>query len=71
VLPAAPQHRRAYDHRLRERVCQTDARGLGHRLHIPRSTISSWKRRRLRAVVSHEALDQDRQQLLATIEKVG
>ena len=67
---AAPHHRRTYDHRLREHVCRTGARALGHRLHVPRSTISSWKRRGLRAVVSHEVFDQDRQKLLSTVEKL-
>ena len=67
---AAPHHRRAYDHRLREHVCRTGARALGHRLQVPRSTISSWKRRGLRAVVSHEVFDQDRQKLLSTVEKL-
>jgi putative transposase len=68
--PAAPQQRRAYDHRLREHVRRNGARALGHRLHVPRATISSWKRRGLRAVVSHEVFDQDRQQLLTTVEKL-
>jgi hypothetical protein len=67
---AAPHQRRAYDHRLRDHVCRTGARALGHRLHVPRSTISSWKRRGLRAVVSHEVFDQDRQKLLSTVEKL-
>src|SRR5437764_9572232 len=67
---AAPHHRRAYDHRLRDHVCRTGARALGHRLHVPRSTISSWKRRGLRAVVSHELFDHDRQQLLSNVEKL-
>ena len=67
---AAPHHRRAYDHRLREHVCRTGARALGHRLQIPRSTISSWNRRGLRTVVSHEVFDQDRQRLLSTVEKL-
>jgi len=67
---AAPHHRRAYDHRLREHACRNGARALGHRLQVPRSTISSWKRRGLRPVVSHEVFDQDRQKLLSTVEKV-
>jgi len=50
-------------------VRRNGARALGHRLHVPRSTVSSWKRRGLRAVVSHEVFDQDRQQLLTTVEK--
>ena len=70
LLPAAPQLRRAYDHRIREHVCRTGARSLGHGLHVPRSTISSWKRRGLRAVVSLEVFEQDRQQLFSTVEKL-
>lgn len=68
--PAAPQLRRVYDHRIREHVCRTGARSLGHGLHVPRSTISSWKRRGLRSVVSLDVFGQDRQQLLSTIEKL-
>lgn len=51
-------------------MCRTGARSLGHGLHIPRSTISSWKRRGLRSVVSVDVLGQDRQQLLSTIAKL-
>ena len=68
-LSAAPQ-RRAYDHRLREHVYRTGARSLGHRVHVPRSTLSSWKRRGLRPVVSLETFGHDCQQLLGTIEKL-
>src|ERR1022692_473919 len=70
ALRAVPQHRRAYDHRLREHVCRTGARALGRELHVPRSTISSWKRRGPRSVVTLEAFGHDRQQLLTTIEKL-
>ena len=69
ALLAAPQHRRAYDHRLREHVHRTGARSLGHGLHVPRSTISSWKRRGQRSVITLEAFEQDRAQLLASIER--
>ena len=65
-----PQHRRAYDHRLREHVRRTGGSSLGHKLHVPRSTISSWKRRGLPAVVSLDVFGQDRQQLLIAIEKM-
>ncbi len=68
--PSAPQHRRAYDHRLREHVHRTGVRGMGHRLHVPRSTISSWKRRGPRAVVSLEPFGHDREKLLTTIDKL-
>jgi len=57
--PGARQHRRVYDHRLREHVCRTGARALGHGLHVPRSTVATWKRRGLRSVVTLEALGQD------------
>jgi putative transposase len=70
ALPSTPLHRRAYDHRLREHVCRTGARALGHGLHVPRSTVSTWKRRGLRSVVTLELFQQDRQQLLCTIEKL-
>jgi putative transposase len=68
--PAAQQRRRTYDHRLREHVHRTGGRGLGHRLHVPRSTISSWKRRAPRAVISLEPFGHDREQLLTTIDKL-
>ena len=70
TLPAPPEHRRTYDHRLREQVFRTGARSLDHRLHVPRSTIASWKRRGPRHVVSLEVFGHDRQQLLTTIEKL-
>ena len=70
ALPSTPPHRRAYDHRLREHVCRTGARALGHGMHLPRSTVSTWKRRGLRSVVTLEPFQQDRQQLLCTIEKL-
>ncbi len=68
--PAAQQRRRAYDHRLREHVHRTGVRGLGHGLHVPRSTISSWKRRGPRAMVSLEPFGHDSEQLLTTIDKM-
>lgn len=70
VLPGAPQQRRSYDHRLREHVQRTGARSLGHGLYVPRSTISTWKRRGPRPVVTLQPFEQDRQQLLATIDKL-
>src|ERR1022692_4772277 len=70
ALRVAPQHRRAYDHRLREHVYRTGGFSLDHRLHVPRSTISSWKRRGSRSVVTLEAFGHDRQQLLTIIEKL-
>jgi putative transposase len=51
-------------------VYRTGARSLDHRLLVPRSTISSWKLRGLRPIVTLEAFGHDRQQLLTTIEKL-
>ncbi len=68
-MTAAPlPQRRAYDHRLREQVC----RGLtpGRRLQIPRSTVASWKRRRLRPVVTTEELHEDREALFDRVGKL-
>ena len=42
IIPKTARSRRAYDHRLREHGVRSGARSLGHRLAIPRSTISSW-----------------------------
>jgi len=50
-------------------VCRTGARPLGRGLHVPRSTISSWKRRGLRFVVSLDVFG-DRPQLLSTIDRL-
>lgn len=62
--------RRTYDHRLREHVVRAGAMSLGHRLAIPRSTVSTWQRRGLRPVVTVEILEQDRQQLLESIARL-
>jgi hypothetical protein len=62
--------RRAYDHRLREHVVRSGARSLARHVPIPRSTISTWKRRGLRPVVAVEPLEQDRQHLLESIVKL-
>src|SRR3990172_5100667 len=70
ALAALPLHRNAYDHRLREHVCRTDARSLDLRLPIPRSTISSWKRRGLRPVVTLAPFDQHHPDLVARAENL-
>ncbi len=70
ALPAATEQRRAYDHRLREHVCRTGAHSLEHRVRIPRSTISTWRRRGLRPVVSLAHFGDDERELVARIEKV-
>jgi hypothetical protein len=51
-------------------VCRAGTRALGHGLNVPRSTVSTWKRRGLRSVVSREPFEQDRQQLLCAIERL-
>jgi transposase InsO family protein len=67
VFPTAPQPRRAYDHRLREQVLRTGARALTRHLAIPRSTVSTWRRRGLRPVTTIEPIEQDRQQLIESL----
>jgi len=57
---ATPQPRRAYDHRLREQVLRTGTRALTRHLAIPRSTVSTWRRRGLRPVTTIEPIEQDR-----------
>jgi hypothetical protein len=64
------QARRAYDHRLRDEVCRSGTLAQHHRLHIPRSTAATWRRRGPLAVVTLEEFDQDRQQLLDRVEKL-
>ena len=70
VFAAAPQPRRAYDHRLREQVLRTRTRALTRHLAIPRSTVSTWRRRGLRPVTTIEPIEQDRQQLLDLVAKL-
>ena len=70
VPSPGPRTRRTYDHRLREHVVRAGARSLGHSLDIPRSTVSTWRRRGLRPVVTGEVLDQNRQQLLESIARL-
>jgi hypothetical protein len=70
AISATAQHRRTYDLHLREQVFRTGARSLAHKLHVPRSTITSWKRRGPRTVVALEVFGYDRQQLLTISEKL-
>jgi transposase InsO family protein len=51
-------------------VVRTGTRCLPKHIWIPRSTVSTWRRRGQRPVVTVEPLDQDRQQLLDTIVKL-
>ena len=64
ALAATPQPRRTYDHRLREQVLRTGTKALTGHLAIPRSTVSTWRRRGLRPVLTMEPLEQGRQQML-------
>ena len=67
-----PNHpfRRAYDHRLRDLVCDARDPALFAQLGIPRSTAASWIRRGARPVVTTELFGQDEQQLRARILKL-
>ena len=47
-----PRPRRAYDHRLREHVVRCGPMAVAKHVHIPRSTVSTWRRRGLRPVVT-------------------
>jgi hypothetical protein len=62
--------RYAYDHRLRDQVVRSGTRCLPKHVAIPRSTVSTWRRRGARPVVTIEPIEQDRQQLLDTIAKL-
>jgi hypothetical protein len=70
VAAATPQLRRAYDHRLREQVLRAGTRTLTRHLAIPRSTVSTWRRRGLRPVTTIEPIELDRQQLLDLVAKL-
>ena len=67
-----PNHpfRRAYDHRLRDLVCDARDPALFAQLGIPRSTAASWIRRGARPVVTTELFGKDQQQLRARILKL-
>jgi hypothetical protein len=68
--PATPWTCYAYDHRLRAQVVMSGTRCPPKHIRIPRSTVSTWRRRGQRPVVTIEPLDQDRQQLVDTIAKL-
>jgi hypothetical protein len=59
-----------YDHHIREQVVRTGTRCLPKHIRIPRSTVSTWRRRGQRPVVTIEPFDQDRQQLVDSIAKL-
>ena len=62
--------RRAYDHRLRDQVVRTGTRCLPKHIAIPRSTVSTWRRRGHRQVVTIEPIEPDHQQLVDSLRKV-
>jgi tRNA(His) 5'-end guanylyltransferase len=59
-VPNRP-YRRAYDHRIRDLVCEEREPALFAQLGIPRSTTASWIRRGSRPVVTTELFAQDEQ----------
>jgi hypothetical protein len=60
----ASQTRRTYDHRLREHVVRCGTMAVAKHVQIPRSTVSTWRRRGLRPVVRTEPFDQEKQNAL-------
>jgi hypothetical protein len=58
------QTRRTYDHRLREHVLRCGTLAVAKHVQIPRSTVSTWRRRGLRPVVTTEPFDQVKQNAL-------
>jgi len=65
-----PPCRRAYDHRIRDLVCEERNPALFAQLGIPRSTTASWIRRGSKPVVTTELFGQDEQALRARILKL-
>src|ERR1039457_3027448 len=70
IATATSRMRCAYDHRLRDQVVRSGTRCLPKHIRIPRSTVSTWRRRGSRPVVTIEPPDQDRQQLLDAITRL-
>ena len=70
IATANSRTRCTYDHRVREQVVRSGTRCPPKHVTIPRSTVSTWRRRDSRPVVTIEPLDQDRQQLVDTIAKL-
>jgi putative transposase len=56
--------RRTYDHRLREHVVRCGAKAIARHVQIPRLTVSSWRRRGLRPVVTTEPVGEHVQHAL-------
>jgi hypothetical protein len=69
-MTALLQARRAYDHRLRDHVRRNGTVPQVHHLDIPRSTVATWRSRGPRPVVTLAEFGQDRQKLLARLEKL-
>ena len=68
-MPSRPCQR-AYDHRIRDLVCQVRDPALFAQLGIPRSTAASWIQRGSRPVVTAELFCQDEQELRARVLKL-
>jgi len=68
-VPNRPFHR-AYDHRIRDLVCQARDPALFAQLGIPRSTAASWISRGARPVVTTELFGQHEQALRARVLKL-
>jgi len=66
----ALRHRRTYDYRIQEAVCETGDRDLFPELNIPRSTIRSWIHRGAPEVISFDLASNDRAELAAEIERL-
>ena len=70
IASATPRTRYTYDHRLRDQVVRSGTRCLPKHVAIPRSTVSTWRSRGSRPVVTIEPVEQDHQQLLDAIVKL-
>jgi putative transposase len=68
--PTTSRTRCAYDHRLRNQVLRSGTRCLPKHVAIPRSTVSTWRRRGSRPVVTIEPMEQDGQELVDCIAKL-
>jgi putative transposase len=66
AVSAQPHPRRAYDHRLREHVVRHGAKTVAKHVQIPRSTVSTWRQRGIRPVVTTDPVGQDLQLALAS-----
>ena len=68
-MPSRPFHR-AYDHRIRDLVCEKRDPALFAQLGIPRSTAATWIRRGSRPVVTAELFARNEQQLRVQVRKL-